>query len=270
VQIAATMQTGNHESLSRQPSLFIPFPEQVLRIDIPKTFQDPFTGTPHPLCLEAASLLKVHLQEQTEWEHNFGLKEGQNGTVIGKMFGVLVVQNEDNILGYLAGYSGKLAGGYHQSLFVPPVFDGLTEGSFLNEGMEELSRINQKIRLLEEENPPNSQEEIQALKTTRRQNSARIQDQIFDSYQFLRQDGIRKNMRDIFMDWNQTKPPSGAGECAGPRLLQYAFEHNLKPLALAEFWWGQSPKSDFWQHEQFYPACKEKCAPILGFMLEGI
>jgi tRNA pseudouridine32 synthase/23S rRNA pseudouridine746 synthase len=69
------------------------------------------------------------------------------------------------------------------------------------------------------------------------------------------------------MDWNGTKPPSGAGECAGPRLLQYAFEQNLKPLALAEFWWWQSPKSDFWQHEQFYPACKEKCAPILDFML---
>ena len=261
------MKTGNQESLSSQPSLFIPFPEQVLHELIPDTFQDPFTGTPHSLCLKAASLLKVHLQEQTEWEHNFGLQEGQNGTVIGKMFGVLVVQNEDEIVGYLAGYSGKLAGGYHQSLFVPPVFDGLTEGSFLNEGMEELSRINLKIKKLEEENHALAMAEIQTLKTTRRENSIRIQNQIFDSYQFLNRDGILKNMRDIFMDWNGTKPPSGAGECAGPRLLQYAFEQNLKPLALAEFWWGQSPKSDFWQHEQFYPACKEKCAPILDFML---
>ena len=261
------MKTGNQESLSSQPSLFIPFPEQVLQELIPDTFQDPFTGTPHPLCLKAASLLKVHLQEQTEWEHNFGLQEGQNGTVIGKMFGVLVVENENGRIGFLAGYSGKLAGGYHQSLFVPPVFDGLTEGSFLNEGMEELSRINLKIKKLEEENHALAMAEIQTLKTTRRENSIRIQNQIFDSYQFLNTDGILKNMRDIFMDWNGTKPPSGAGECAGPRLLQYAFEQNLKPLALAEFWWGQSPKSDFWQHEQFYLACKEKCAPILDFML---
>ena len=264
------MQTGNHETLSKQPSLFIPFPEFGFRIDCPETFQDPFSTTPHPLCLEAASLLKIHLREQKEWVHNFGLEEGQKGTVIGKMFGVLVVKKEDGIVGFLAGYSGKLAGGYHQSLFVPPVFDGLTEGSFLNEGMEELSRINQKIRLLEEENPPNAQADIRELKATRRQNSIQIQNQIFDSYQFLRQDGIRKNMRDIFMDWNGTKPPSGAGECAGPRLLQYAFEYNLKPLALAEFWWGQSPKSDFWKHECFYPACKEKCAPILDFMLGGL
>lgn len=264
------MQPGNHEPCNRQPSLFIPFPESGDSLEHPEFFQNPYSGTPHPLCLEAAALLKIHLQEQTEWEHNFGLKKGQEGTVIGKMFGVLVVQNADGIVGYLAGYSGKLAGGYHQSLFVPPVFDGLTEGSFLNEGMEELGRINQKIRILEEENPPNAQADILQLKSIRRQNSAHIQDQIFDSYQFLRQDGIRKNMRDIFLDWNGTKPPSGAGECAGPRLLQYGFEHNLKPLALAEFWWGQSPKSDFWQHEQFYPACKEKCEPILGFMLEGI
>ena len=159
------MQTGNQESLSRQPSLFIPFPELVLQDNIPNTFQDPFTGTPHPLCLQAASLLKVHLKEQTEWEHNFGLEEGQNGTVIGKMFGVLVVENEERRIGYLAGYSGKLAGGYHQSLFVPPVFDGLTEGSFLNEGMEELGRINLKIKTLEEENSTIALEEIQLLKT---------------------------------------------------------------------------------------------------------
>jgi len=251
-------------------SRFIPFNYFIPSSRIPRHFQSAFTEEIHPLCIDAASLLKIHLNEQTKWEHNFGLKEGQKGTIIGKMFGVMVVQNEDRIVGYLAGYSGKLAGGYHQPLFVPPVFDGLANGSFLNEGMEELTRINLEIKTLEEGNLPSSLAKIQLLKIVRRQNSIRIQNQIFDSYEFRRHDGVRKKMRDIFMEWNGTKPPSGAGECAGPRLLQYAFEHKLKPLALAEFWWGQSPKSDFWKHEQFYPACKEKCAPILGFMLEGI
>ncbi|RZJ17244.1 MAG: pseudouridylate synthase, partial [Acinetobacter sp.] len=65
-------------------------------------------------------------------------------------------------------------------------------------------------------------------------------------------------------------PPAGAGECAAPKLLQYAFQHHFKPLALTEFWWGQSPKSATWKHKHFYAPCKEKCGPILKHMLEGI
>ncbi|MGL4448060.1 MAG: RluA family pseudouridine synthase, partial [Shewanella sp.] len=65
-------------------------------------------------------------------------------------------------------------------------------------------------------------------------------------------------------------PPAGAGECAAPKLLQYAFKHRLKPLAMAEFWWGAPPKSAIRQHKQFYPACLRKCQPILKHMLEGL
>ena len=66
-------------------------------------------------------------------------------------------------------------------------------------------------------------------------------------------------------------PPAGAGECAAPKLLNYAFEHQLKPIAMAEFWWGQSPKSEIRKHKQFYPACKSKCEPILlSHMLMGL
>jgi len=254
-------------SANLSPTRFVPFAGPILDLDVPVEFQDPFSGHPHPLCKYAAELLKIHLIGQTEWTHNFGLNEGQGGPVIGKMFGVLVARTEDGIIGYLAGYSGKLAGGYHQTAFVPPVFDGLTEGSFLNLGMSELSRINQKILVLEEAKLSGNILEIEQLKRTRKQNSIRIQDEIFNNYQFLNRDGYKKNMRDIFRDWNRSKPPSGAGECAGPRLLQYAFQHKLTPLALAEFWWGLSPKSDTWQHEQYYPACREKCEPILHFML---
>ena len=134
----------------------------------------------------------------------------------------------------------------------------------------ELSRINQLIAMLEETNLSIDQLEIAQLKRTRKQNSIRIQDEIFNNYQFLNRDGNQKNMRDIFLDWNGTKPPSGAGECAGPRLLHYAYQHKLLPLALAEFWWGLSPKSDTWQHERYYLPCREKCEPILHFMLEGV
>ncbi len=97
-----------------------------------------------------------------------------------------------------------------------------------------------------------------------------LQEKIFDHYQFLNQDGEEKNLHQIFKEALNTKPPSGAGECAAPRLLQYAFQHKMKPIAMAEFWWGLSPKSDYWKHGQFYPACKEKCGPILAHMLKGM
>lgn len=77
-------------------------------------------------------------------------------------------------------------------------------------------------------------------------------------------------MSDIFKSTTQGIPPAGAGECAAPKLLQYAFKWEMKPLAIAEFWWGQSPKSAIRKHQNFYPACQGKCQPILQHMLEGI
>ncbi|MEG0697597.1 MAG: RluA family pseudouridine synthase, partial [Algoriella sp.] len=66
------------------------------------------------------------------------------------------------------------------------------------------------------------------------------------------------------------QPPAAAGECAAPKLLQYAFQENLEPICMAEFWWGDSPKSEVRKHQHFYPACTGKCEPILGHMLQGI
>jgi tRNA pseudouridine32 synthase/23S rRNA pseudouridine746 synthase len=66
------------------------------------------------------------------------------------------------------------------------------------------------------------------------------------------------------------KPPSAAGECAIPKLLQSAFTSGYKPIAMAEFWWGASPKSEIRKHKLFYPACTGKCKPILAHMLEGM
>lgn len=246
-------------------SYFTLFNQAIDLTTLPLKFTYPFDHTPHPLCLLAAKHLQEYLTTQQDFEHNFGLEKNQEGAVIGKMFGVLVVQTQENELGYLAAFSGKLAGANQHSKFVPPVFDGLFEGSFVNVGMLELTRINQEIKALEEENSLENKAKIEALKTLRRTNSVALQDQIFDSYHFINQAGKEKSLREIF-----TKPPSGAGECAAPKLLQYAFLNGMKPIAMAEFWWGLSPKSDHWKHGHFYPACKEKCEPILAHMLDGI
>lgn len=109
--------------------------------------------------------------------------------------------------------------------------------------------------------------QIKLLKEKRKNKSAALQKRLFEKYQFLNQAGESKSLAEIFPD---SIPMGGAGECAAPKLLQYAFLHQMKPIAMAEFWWGQSPKSAIRKHKNFYPACIGKCKPILSHMLEGI
>ena len=113
-------------------------------------------------------------------------------------------------------------------------------------------------------------QEVIDLKELRKNKSAEVQQKIFDHYSFLNKSGSRKSLADIFQRNAATPPPAGAGECAAPKLLQYAFLYDLKPLAMAEFWWGQSPSGEMRKHGQYYPACRNKCEPILSHMLEGI
>lgn len=113
-------------------------------------------------------------------------------------------------------------------------------------------------------------DQIAALKQQRRKLSSALQNRIFGQYQFLNKAKESKSLLDIFAATALNTPPAGAGECAAPKLLQYAFKHQLTPIAMAEFWWGASPKSEIKKHQQFYPACTGKCQPILKHMLDGI
>ncbi|WP_211172612.1 pseudouridylate synthase [Chitinophaga sp. Ak27] len=221
----------------------------------------------HPLCEIAVTALQQHLAGQHEWKHNFGLDSNGAGAVIGKMFGILVVRANDGTLGYLSAFSGKLANGNHHDKFVSPVFDGLKAGSFLNTGMIRLSAINGKIAALVQEDAIFHQAAITQLKELRKTHSIALQKKLHKQYNFRNKAGRVKNMVDIFTTHGYRQPPAGAGECAGPKLLQYAFHHQMEPLALAEFWWGLSPKSNTWKHGAYYKPCKEKCAPIFDYML---
>ena len=126
-------------------------------------------------------------------------------------------------------------------------------------------QIDETEKKLEEE-----LEKINELKEQRKQKSNALQQRLFSQYNFLNKSGERKNVKEIFENILSGNPPSGAGECATPKLLQYAFLHELEPLAMAEFWWGASPISEIRKHRQFYPACRGKCEPILQHMLKGI
>ncbi len=110
-------------------------------------------------------------------------------------------------------------------------------------------------------------DEISRLKQVRQQLSQSLHDKVFANYQLANRLGEQRGVADFF---NRGLPPGGTGDCAGPKLIQYAVRHGMKPIALAEFWWGASPASGVRHHGQFYPACRGKCKPILPFMLRGL
>lgn len=331
-------------------------PESILQAHpLPERFTFPFYYEPHPLTQYAASDLQNYLANHLPVHHNFGLDEHQEGMVIGKMFGVLLVRDPNGRIGYLSAFSGKLANSNQHERFVPPVFDMLTEDSFFLKGIVELNQINAEVEKLENdtyyqslvhqkeelqsqvaaelfhakhqvkqnkdtrkqqrvelkkslseadyemaeqdfirqslydkrvlrdltlyyENEINKiaseiapiEEAIDVLKQSRKDKSAALQQMLFNEYYFLNIHQEKKSVGEIFKSTVLGKPPAGAGECATPKLLQYAFLHGYYPLAMAEFWWGASPKSEVRQHQQYYPACSGKCEPILKHMLQDI
>lgn len=333
---------------------FHEFNEEIKEILLPIHFTFPFCYEPHELAKQACASVQEYILTQTEWVHNFGLNEKMDGQAIGKMFGVLIVQDQDGHIGFLAGFSGKLAGKNDHLYFVPPVFDMLTENSFFLLEEEHLNNLNKQITALEQsetgtqlkeklddtkvrldqqlanfkenlkiqkkerkqlrdkskltlsaasyqlleedlikqslrdkfelsvfqkqyhhdisiaEKPLNDHLNIIAdLKEERKKRSAQLQNQLFAQYNFKNAKGETKNVIDIFNAYN-LQPPAGSGECAAPKLLQFAYLNDYKPIALAEFWWGQSPSAEVRRHQSYYPACRNKCEPILGFMLEGL
>lgn len=325
-------------------TLFQHFNQSISGIALPEKFTFPFFYEPHPLSIIAATELQEYLKTQTDFEHNFGLDTDQDGLVIGKMFGVLVVQNTAGSLGYLWAYSGKLAESNHWPRFVPPVYDMLAQDGYFKKEEITINELNRAIETIEQDIQyltsienlqkttqqaekelaeqkeiirtgkkvratqrllATSQQELEALnkasqdegillkkmtqywhykteeatknlavftskisqlKESRKEKSASLQQKLFEEYAFLNQYGTLKSLGSIF----QGNPPAGAGECAAPKLLHYAFQNHLKPIAMAEFWWGQSPKSEIRKHQHYYPACTGKCQPILAHMLEGI
>jgi len=106
-----------------------------------------------------------------------------------------------------------------------------------------------------------------ALERLRRIVSQQSMRQIHDTYVLESASGKRATVRELF---GAGEPPWGAGDCAAPKLVSYALRHGLTPLALAEFWWGPPPPSGARVEGMFFPACKEKCGPLLPFLLDGV
>lgn len=111
---------------------------------------------------------------------------------------------------------------------------------------------------------------ISLLLHERKNRSVALQRWLFEQFRVLNAKGESKSLYAIFEERLGALPPAGAGECAAPKLLQYAYKNSLKPLAMAEFWVGRSPAGEVRRDGCFYGSCKSKCEPILGYMLQGL
>ena len=275
-------------------------------IELPSEFTFPFHYTPHPLTVKAAHEVQNYIASRTDWTEELSA---------GKMFGVLIVQTPDEKVGYLAAFSGNLAGSNLHQFFVPPVYDLLQPDGFFRIEEANISAINKQIKELEgsqqlkdmrsrlaacqaqasqtladakqqmkeaklareqrraegiseeeqknliresqfqkaeykrlekklKEETQQQEEELKhmeqlicQLKQERKVRSAALQQKLFEQFRMLNAKGEVKDLCELFKDTPQGAPPAGTGECALPKLLQYAYLHQLKPLAMGEFWW---------------------------------
>ncbi len=238
----------------------------------PEQFNDPFDYEPHPLCAMAARQVSIYINKVEAW---------QTDLTAGKMLGVLVCRRADGQLGFLAAYSGLLAGRNDWDYFVPPVFDAQQPDGHFKTTERAISAINAEVRMLTEQAAtllPGEKERLLALKRQRKLMSEELQLWLFRQYRVLNARGEVKDLVDIWRDFHSSEklrakfplPPGGTGDCCAPKLLQYAYRQHLRPLCIAEFWQGASPKGEIRHHGQFYPACRGKCKPVLTWMLQGL
>ena len=235
--------------------LLFNFKKDISNIDIPQKLNNPFGDFIPELARVAAKEFQEFIaKESKNWKYDFEQQKG-------KMFGVLVVQNEDKAYGYLGTISGKIPGDFNCDKFTPSILDASAGELFLDKGMNSLTEIGHQIK-----NSKNKVEQ-QQLTAQRKQKSQALQQLLFENYRILNNLGTKQNVLEIFLQSSHGNPPAAAGECAAPKLLQTAFNNHLKPVALAEFWWGESTLNIEKKHKAFYPACKNKCRPILEYML---
>lgn len=231
------------------------FKTDISSIIIPESINNPFSPSiPEIAKIAAKELQDFITSESKNWEHDFVINKG-------KMFGILVVQKKDNTYSFIGTNSGKLPHTIKCNRFIPSVFDDSVDDFFINKGMAELTSMG--IEITQAKNTT----EINILKERRKKKSSDLQQQLFENYVFLNVLGEKKNVIQIFNESSHGNPPSASGECSAPKLLHYAFKHSLKPIALAEFWWGNSLKNKERKHMNFYPSCKNKCRPILELSL---
>lgn len=115
-----------------------------------------------------------------------------------------------------------------------------------------------------------TQGRLDAMKEKRRAASESLQQWLFSNFRLLNARGESRSLSEIFAATPMRIPPSGAGECCAPKLLQEAYRQGWKPVSIAEYWYGRPKGGEVRIHGEHYPACRGKCRPVLGWMLQGL
>ncbi len=235
---------------------------------IPQKFTYPFRYVPHPLVVEAAQKLIGTIDSDPLLKYVFAE---------GKMLGVLVCEDPaSGALTTLNAFSGLVGGRSVLHGFVPPIFDTTTVPALRNiEGPVPPETASLRFGPTADAVPPLMVPRVAQVsegtgpsRDTR--DSRELQEWLFRQYRVMNGMGEEMDVKEIFASRGLV-PPGGTGECAAPKLLNYAFRNGLKPLCMGEFWYGASPSSgEVRQHGRFYPSCTGKCGPLLSWMLRGV
>ena len=259
---------------------------------LPEKFTYPFCYVPHPLIREAAAALIARIDASEELRALFSE---------GKMMGALLVEVPDQVghdapgsepglpdfdrllspstsieglnVAVLYAFSGVAGGSAVVDGFVPPIFDLTVPGGYYRAAEARITEINHRLEALRETPTPEERVpevgEAAALEEERKNLSVALQDWIFEHYMVSNALGETISIKEVFARRGLV-PPGGTGDCAAPKLLQYAYTHGLMPLAMGEFWYGASPRREVRTQGCFYPSCTGKCGPLLEFMLQGL
>ncbi len=232
-------------------------------------------GCDHRLAREPALHAAKILMGQLEKKRHINLDNGPTihpkelqtdylyGKARGKMFGVLVCCAPDGKKVVLKAFSGQYNGIWEIKGWVPPLFD-----------VQKFYRLNnpkeKQIKALgrDADNVTISSGTRENLLQKRKELSRQLMKEIHSLYKMNNFKGKECSLVDLFPQGKGI--PTGTGDCCAPKLLNYAAIHGLQPMGLAEFYWGRTNKSATRQEGLFYPACKDKCGPILGFLLCGL
>ena len=186
------------------------------------------------------------------------------GSARGQMFGVMVCRHQNGTVGTIKAFSGQYDGTWLVKGWVPPLFNVKKMESLCINVEKEIKRLGRTIEACAHE--PLT---VKQLIKDRRILSQNLMAKIHSLYTLPNFKGESAPLTKVFHGTGKGIP-TGTGDCCAPKLLAYAAHHHLTPIGLAEFFWGRKNRSQSKLHKNFYPACKEKCEPILGYMLCGL
>jgi hypothetical protein len=185
------------------------------------------------------------------------------GPARGKMFGMLECLRPDGTPILLRAFSGQYNGHWLVDGWAPPLFELEDFQAINGPGEQRIKELGREIAGCD-----NQPEKRQALRQERRRLSRQLMRDLHGLYRLTNFRGETAGLADVFL--GTTGIPTGTGDCCAPKLLNFAANHQLRPIGLTEFYWGRENLSGTRRHGAGSGPCVEKCLPILGFMLCGL